>query len=263
LAIFRKKKTKFSIKEVAKVSRIKGEMKAILKAQAYADSTKTIGKIIQKINKEERFVYPDTDEGREMIITDYKLILNEIKQGLRDAFNIEPKAYLEVKRIPEFKEEGEAFTVYKRPALDSSRGGIFYINLKNSQNNVKYGNKTPAYHEGIPGQHFQVAIQSELQGLPTFRTVVAFTAYIEGWPLYTERLAWELGFYENDPFGNIGRLQAEMFRSVRLVVDVGMHYKKWTRKEALTYMVANTGMQTIEIVGEIERYVVLPGQACA
>lgn len=198
-----------------------------------------------------------------MIISDYKLILNEIKQGLGDAFNIGPKAYLEVKRIPEFKEEGEAFTVYKRPALYSSRGGIFYINLKNPQNNVKYGNKTPAYHEGIPGHHFQVAIQSELQGLPTFRTVVAFTAYIEGWPLYTERLAWELGFYENDPFGNIGRLQAEMFRSVRLVVDVGMHYKKWTRKEALTYMVANTGMQTIEIVGEIERYVVLPGQACA
>ncbi len=123
--------------------------------------------------------------------------------------------------------------------------------------------KTLAYHEGIPGHHFQIAIQGELEGVPMFRTVIPFTAYSEGWALYAEQLAWELGFYENDPFGNLGRLQAEMFRAVRLVVDTGIHHKKWTREEAIDYMVENTGMNTTEVTSEIERYIVMPGQACA
>jgi len=123
--------------------------------------------------------------------------------------------------------------------------------------------KTLAYHEGVPGHHFQIAIAGELQDLPMFRGVIPFTSYIEGWALYTEQLAWELGFYENDPFGNLGRLQAEMFRAVRLVVDTGIHHKKWTREEAIDYMIENTGMTTGEVTSEIERYIVMPGQACA
>jgi uncharacterized protein (DUF885 family) len=115
----------------------------------------------------------------------------------------------------------------------------------------------------VPGHHFQIAIQSELEGVPIFRTIGLFTAYIEGWALYSEQLAWELGFYKNDPFGNLGRLQAEMFRAVRLVVDTGIHYKKWTREEAIDYMILNTGMTTTEVSTEIERYIVMPGQACA
>jgi uncharacterized protein (DUF885 family) len=128
---------------------------------------------------------------------------------------------------------------------------------------VKFGMKTLAYHEGIPGHHFQIAIQSELEGVPIFRTIGLFTAYIEGWALYAEHLAWELGFYKGDSFGNLGRLQAEMFRAVRLVVDTGIHFKKWTREEAIAYMVLNTGMTTTEVVSEIERYIVWPGQACS
>ena len=120
-----------------------------------------------------------------------------------------------------------------------------------------------AYHEGIPGHHFQIAIQAELEDVPIFRTIGLFTAYIEGWALYAEQLAWELGLYKDDPFGNLGRLQAEMFRAVRLVVDTGIHYKRWTREEAIDYMVANTGMTTSEVITEIERYIVMPGQACA
>ena len=147
--------------------------------------------------------------------------------------------------------------------MDGSRGGIFYANLRDVHETVKFGMKTLAYHEGIPGHHFQLAIQSELTGMPVFRTIGLFTAYIEGWALYAERLAWELGFYDNDPFGNLGRLQAEMFRAVRLVVDTGIHSKKWTREEAVEYMVANTGLTTSEVVTEIERYIVMPGQACA
>jgi len=147
--------------------------------------------------------------------------------------------------------------------MDGSRGGVFFANLRNTDETVKFAMKTLAYHEGVPGHHFQIAIAGELQDLPMFRGVIPFTSYIEGWALYTEQLAWELGFYENDPFGNLGRLQAEMFRAVRLVVDTCIHHKKWTREEAIDYMIENTGMTTGEVTSEIERYIVMPGQACA
>lgn len=244
---------------LTEVARIQKEMYAILDAEGYVDSTKTMGQIIQELNKEKRFLYPDSDEGRETILADYKSIIDDVSQSMSKAFNILPKAGIEVKRVPEFKQEGFASAYYERPAMDGSRGGVFYANLRDPEETVKFGMKTLAYHEGIPGHHFQIAIQNELQGLPTFRTVLPFTAYIEGWALYAERLAWELGFYENDPFGNLGRLQAEMFRAVRLVVDTGMHYKKWTREEAIDYMVENTGNNTSEVTSEIERYIVLPG----
>ncbi len=248
---------------LSEVARIKNEMQDILLAEGYADTTKTLGAKIQELNKEERFLFPNNDKGRQMVLDEYDRILAEISAGLDDAFDIQPKAGLEVKRVPEFKEEGSAGAYYNRPAMDGSRGGVFYANLRNVHESVKFGMKTLAYHEGIPGHHFQIAIQSELEGVPIFRTIGLFTAYIEGWALYSEQLAWELGFYENDPFGNLGRLQAEMFRAVRLVVDTGIHYKKWTREEAIDYMVANTGMTTTEVTTEIERYIVWPGQACA
>jgi uncharacterized protein (DUF885 family) len=126
---------------------------------------------------------------------------------------------------------------------------------------IKFGMKTLAYHEAIPGHHFQIALAQELEGFPMFRKMLGFTSYTEGWALYAERLMWENGFYENDPFGNLGRLQAEMFRAVRLVVDSGIHYKKWTREEAIEYMVSHTGMSRSEVTTEIERYIVWPGQA--
>lgn len=190
-------------------------------------------------------------------------ILDEINNGLDNAFDIRPKASMEVKRVPEFKQEGAAGAYYEQPPMDGSRGGVFYANLRDVTETVKFGMKTLAYHEGVPGHHFQIAIQGELENVPIFRKFPLFTAYTEGWALYAEQLAWELGFYENDPFGNLGRLQAEMFRAVRLVVDTGIHYKKWTREEAIEYMITNTGMTTGEVVTEIERYIVMPAQACA
>jgi uncharacterized protein (DUF885 family) len=248
---------------LSEVARIKQEMWDILISEGYTDTTQVIGEVIQAVNKEDRFLFQNNDEGRKEVIARYNEILDEISGGLDDAFDVRPKAALEVKRVPEFKEEGSAGAYYQRPAMDGSRGGIFYANLRDVSETIKFGMKTLAYHEGIPGHHFQIAIQAELEGMPIFRTIGLFTAYIEGWALYTERLAWELGFYDDDPFGNLGRLQAEMFRAVRLVVDTGIHYKKWTRDEAITYMVENTGMTTGEVVTEIERYIVMPGQACA
>ena len=260
--------TDYTPKEVhqiglSEVDRIKTEMRDILNDQGYADTSREIGEIIQELNKEERFLYQNNDKGRKEILEGYNTILDEINAGLDNAFDIRPKAAMEVKRVPEFKEEGSAGAYYTPPAMDGSKGGIFYANLRAVTETVKFGMKTLAYHEGIPGHHFQIAIQGELEDVPIFRTFPLFTAYTEGWALYAEQLAWELGFYKNDPFGNLGRLQAEMFRSVRLVVDTGIHYKKWTREEAIEYMIANTGMTTGEVVTEIERYIVMPGQACA
>lgn len=248
---------------LSEVARIKKEMNAILASEGYADSTKTLGEIIQKLNTEERFLFPNTDEGRAMVLTEYNRILTDAGANLENAFNVRPKANLEVQRVPEFKQDGQVTAYYNGPAMDGSRGGVFYANLRNVHETVKFGMKTLAYHEGIPGHHFQIAIQTELQGLPMFRTVIPFTAYTEGWAMYAEQLAWELGFYENDPFGNLGRLQGEMFRAARLVVDTGIHYKKWTREQAIDYMVESSGINTSEITSEVERYIVVPGQACA
>ncbi len=245
------------------VARIKKEMLDILKNQGYEDTTRTLGEVIQELNKEERFQYPDNATGRKEALDDYNRIIDEINNNLDNAFDVRPKAGLEVRRVPEFKEEGSAGAYYTPPALDGSRGGIFYVNLRDMSEIVKFGMNTLAYHEAIPGHHFQIAIQHEIEGVPIFRNILPFTAYSEGWALYAERLAWELGFYDNNPFGNLGRLQAEMFRAVRLVVDTGIHFKKWTREEAIDYMVTNTGMTTSEVTTEIERYIVMPGQACA
>lgn len=248
---------------LSEVARIKKEMFAILESQDLADTTITLGEIIRNLNKKERFLYPDTEEGRRLALADYKNILANIEEGIDDVFDLRPKADLEVKRVPEFKQDGSSFANYEAPAIDGSTGGVFFTNLRDMNELAKFRMKTIAYHEGIPGHHVQLGIQRELQGLPTFRTVVPFTAYHEGWALYAEQLAWELGFYEDDPFGNLGRLQLEMWRSVRLVVDTGIHYKKWTREEAIAYMYKNTGLTMSEVITEVERYVVFPGQACS
>lgn len=248
---------------ISEVARLKKEMLDILKNQNYVDTTKTLGELIQALNKEERFLYSNDETGRKEALEEYNRIIDEINNNLDDAFDIRPKADLEVRRVPEFKQEGSAGAYYNGPAMDGSRGGIFYVNLRDMNEIVKFGMNTLVYHEAIPGHHFQIAIQHEIEGVPIFRNILPFTAYTEGWALYAERLAWELGFYEDNPFGNLGRLQAEMFRAVRLVVDTGIHFKKWTREEAIDYMVENTGMTTSEVTTEIERYIVMPGQACA
>jgi uncharacterized protein (DUF885 family) len=246
---------------LSEVERIEKEMWGILVSQGYDDTTRTVSEYILELNKENRFLFPNDDSGRELAITEYQEIIDHINANLEDLFDLRPKSIVEVKRVPEFREEGSAGAYYSGPALDGSRPGIFYANLRDMNEVVKFGMKTLAYHEAIPGHHFQIALAQELEGFPMFRKILGFTSYTEGWALYAERLAWEYGFYENDPFGNLGRLQAEMFRAVRLVVDSGIHYKKWTREEAIDYMVSHTGMSRSEVTTEIERYIVWPAQA--
>ncbi len=245
---------------LSEVARIEGEMDTILKAEGLVDGS--IGARVQIIAKRPDQLYPDTDEGREQIIADFQRIIDEIDAGLGDTFNVRPKMGVRVERVPVFREKTALGAYYNPPAFDGSRPGVFSINLRNTAEVARFGMRTLAYHEAIPGHHFQTTIQQELTGVPTFRKVLPFTAFSEGWALYTERLAWEMGF-QKEPLDNLGRLQAEMFRAVRLVVDTGMHSKRWTREQAIEYMLAKTGMPETDVVAEIERYLVNPGQALA
>jgi len=244
---------------LAEVARIQEEILVILSSQGYA-TEQGFTQAIEILKAKDEFYYPDTDAGREQILADYQTILDEINAGLDQAFRIQPKAGMKVRRIPEFKEKTAPGAYYQQPSIDGSRPGMFFANLYDIKATPKYSMRTLAYHEGIPGHHFQIAIGMELEGMPLFRRMSPFTAYTEGWALYAEHLAWELGF-ENDPFDNIGRLQAELFRAVRLVVDTGLHHKRWTREASIQYMLANTGMALTDVTSEIERYIVMPGQA--
>lgn len=244
---------------LAEIERIQEEMLQIFAAEGY-DTTLGIKALFDQLAEEERFYYPDTDEGRAQILEDYATIVDEIEAGMAEAFNMMPKADIEVRRVPEFSEKTAPGAYYNGPSRDGSRPGIFYANLFDIKATPKYGMRTLAYHEGVPGHHFQTALQTELEGVPEFRKEARFTAFAEGWALYAERLAWEMG-YQEDPYDNLGRLQAELFRAVRLVVDTGIHAKRWTREEAIDYMLQNTGIAESDVVAEIERYIVLPGQA--
>jgi uncharacterized protein (DUF885 family) len=242
------------------VERIGAEMDAILRAEGLTDGT--IGERVQQLAKRPDQLYPDTEAGRDQILADYQAIIDEIDPAMDEYFNLRPETGVQVKRVPEFAEETSAGAYYQGPSLDGKRKGTFFANLRDVSEIPKFGMRTLAYHEGIPGHHFQIAITQQLDGLPMFRRLVPFTAYSEGWALYTEQLAWEIGF-QDDPLDNLGRLQGEMFRAVRLVVDTGMHHKRWSREEAIDYMLAHTGMGEGEVEAEIERYLVMPGQALA
>ncbi|MCB2381536.1 DUF885 domain-containing protein [Shewanella sp. SR1] len=248
-------------KGLAEVDRIQSKIMTILAAEGY-DVSQGFSVAIEALAADPKFYYEDSDAGRAQILVDYQHILDEVNAGLGDAFRIRPEAGMEVVRIPEFKEKTAPGAYYQQPAIDGSRPGRFYANLYDIKATPKYGMHTLAYHEGIPGHHFQIAVAMELEGMPLIRKMAPFTAYIEGWALYSERLAWELGF-QKDPFDNIGRLQAELFRAVRLVVDTGIHHSRWTREQAIDYMKKNTGMSDRDVTAEIERYIVMPGQATA
>ncbi|MBD8526410.1 DUF885 domain-containing protein [Pseudomarimonas arenosa] len=245
---------------LAEVARIEAEMNEILVGEGLIEGT--IGERVDQISQRPDQLYEDSDAGREQILADYQKIIDEIDAGLDPYFGVRPKIGVEVKRVPEFREKTAPGAYYNAPAFDGSRPGVFYANLRSVKEVAKFGMRTLAYHEAIPGHHFQTTIQQELTGVPMFRKILGFTAFSEGWALYAERLAWEIGYQEN-PLDNLGRLQAEMFRAVRLVVDTGLHHKQWTREQAIDYMREKTGMPPTDVVAEIERYIVMPGQALA
>mgnify|MGYP001072962349 FL=1 len=247
---------------LAEVERIEGEMKAILTRLGYPDVENAPLKL-QEFAKDERFLYPNTNEGRVQALADYQRILDEMNASLDPLFAVRPKAALKVERVPEFREKTSAGAYYHPADLGGGRPGVFYANLRDMNEVAKFSMKTLAYHEGIPGHHFQLAIAMELRGVPFFRRLVPFTAYAEGWALYAEKLVRENGAYTADPYGELGCLDAELFRAVRLVVDTGIHAMRWTRQQAIDYMQQHTASALESIVSEVERYIVMPGQACA
>ena len=244
----------------SEVDRILEEMRALLAAEGYEGGS--VAEHMRGLSSDPRFLYPDDEAGREQILADYREIIREIEAGMDQVFDLKPKAGVEVRRVPEFRQKTAAGGSYQGPSMDGSRPGIFYANLYDVTATPKWAMRTLAYHEAIPGHHFQIAIRTELEGLPTFRNVLGFTSYSEGWALYAERLAWELG-YQDDPYDNLGRLQDELLRAVRLVVDTGLHHQRWSREQAIEYMATTTGMAATDVESEIERYIVWPGQALA
>ena len=248
---------------LAEVARIEAEMTSILVAQAQLAPGETPARALSRLAEDPRFLYPNDDDGRKAALADYATMIDDQLVRSRRIVGLVPKAPIEVRRVPAFKEANAPGAYYIPPALDGTRPGVFFANLRDMKEMPRFAMRTLAMHEGVPGHHFQLALAQEQKGGPTFRRVVPFTAYAEGWALYAEWLGVELGFYRDDPFGHLGRLQAEMIRAVRLVVDTGIHYKRWTREQAIAYMREETGMAESDVVTEVERYIVEPGQACA
>ena len=245
---------------LSEVARISGEMNTILVEQGLTDGS--IGERVQQLARRPDQMYPNTPEGKTAMLAEYQRILDDINGKLGPAFDKRPKLGVEVRAIPAMSEKTAPGAYYQPGAFDGSRPGVFYANMRDAGENPKFAMRTLAYHEGIPGHHFQISLAQELTGVPFFRKVLPFTAFSEGWALYAERLAWEMGFEQN-PLDNLGRLRDEMMRAVRLVVDSGIHYKHWTREQAISYMIENTGMSETDVTAEIERYFVMPGQALA
>ncbi len=241
------------------VARIHGEMKDIMKKVAFEGSLQDF---FQYLKTDDQFYYPDTDEGKEMYIDSAKAIINNMKSRLDELFLTKPEADIVVKRVEKFREQSAGKAFYQSPAPDGSRPGTYYANLASTRNMPKYEMEALAYHEGIPGHHMDRTISQELTGIPKFRRFGGYTAYVEGWGLYCEYIPKEMGLYAN-PYSDYGRLAMELWRACRLVVDTGIHLKKWTREEGIEYYTQNTSGTDREIRRMVERHIVMPSQATA
>ena len=239
------------------VARIHQQMQQIMDEVEF---TGTLQAFFEFIRTDPNNFYANNDEGRAAFLADAKAQTSEIFAVADQYFHTLPKADLEVRRVEPWRENSTSIAFYNRPSLDGSRPGIYYANLADMTGVQKYVFKAITYHEGVPGHHFQIAQAQELEGLPRFRKYLGVGAYIEGWALYAEQLAFEMGFYKN-PLHNFGRLQNELWRAVRLVTDTGIHYKRWSREQAIEYFATNTPLSPQDIETEVERYFVNPGQA--
>ena len=247
---------------LSEVERITERMQEIAFDLGYGDQVK-VGQLMNSLNEDSNFLYSDTPDRKERVVADYNSIVEETWNISELYFHNMPKSRVEVRAVPEYSEQNQAGGYYMSPALDGSRPGVFYANLYDIKQTPTYSMRTLAFHEAIPGHHLQVALNLENESLSLYRRFgYGTSAFSEGWALYAERLALEAGLAE-DPYDELGVLQSELFRAVRLVVDTGIHYKRWSREEAMAYMKNVTGMSDTEVRVEIERYIVWPGQACS
>ncbi|MCW1986860.1 UNVERIFIED_ORG: uncharacterized protein (DUF885 family) [Sphingomonas sp. R1F5B] len=233
---------------------------AILKSQGYTRGT--VGQRLRALYDDPKFRYPNTDAGKDKLLADLNRQVEAMEARLPQYFGTLPKTKLDIRRVPKATEAGAPGGYYQNGSLDGTRPGAYYINLRDTAEVPSWTLPTLTYHEGVPGHHLQLSLAQEA-GLPTLRKIQFFSGYGEGWALYAEQLAVEMGVYENDPLGHVGQLHDSIFRAVRLVVDSGMHAKGWSREQAVKFYTDTIGDPETMAITEVERYCVWPGQACS
>ncbi|WP_445363574.1 DUF885 domain-containing protein [Microbulbifer sp. ANSA003] len=241
------------------VTRIHDEMREIMRKVKFEGKLKNF---FEFMRTDQQFYYPTTEQGKAAYLEKATTIIDTMKGRLNELFITKPRADLDVRAVEPFREKSAGKAFYLQPAADGSRPGIYYANLYNMDDMPSYQMEALAYHEGIPGHHMQLSITQELQDIPKFRKYGHYTAYTEGWGLYSEMVPKEMGLYQ-DPYSDFGRLAMELWRAGRLVVDTGIHTKKWTREQAIQYLMENTPNPEGDVIKAVERYIVLPGQATA
>ena len=241
------------------VGRIHDEMRAIMNETGFAG---TLVEFFEFMRTDPQFYLSNDETGRAKYLAQATRLIDVMRGRLDELFITKPKAGIVVKRVEAFREQSAGKAFYSQPSPDGSRPGTYYANLYRMERMPTYQMEALAYHEGIPGHHMQIAIAQELESLPDFRRHGGYTAYVEGWGLYSEYFPKEMGLYA-DPYSNFGRLAMELWRACRLVVDTGIHEKKWSRQQAIDYLKANTPNPMGDVVNAIERYIVMPSQATA
>jgi len=244
---------------LAEVARIQNEMREIMQKVGFAGDLKAF---FDFTRNDAQFYYPETAEGKQAYIDEATALINTMKGRLDELFITKPKADLLVKAVEPFREASAGQAFYQSPAPDGSRPGTYFANLYRMSDMAKYQMESLAYHEGIPGHHMQISIAQELENMPKFRLFGGYTVFSEGWGLYSELVPKEIGMY-SDPYADFGRLSGELYRACRLVVDTGIHAKRWSREKALAYMADNVPHSEGYNVRQIERYIVMPSQATA
>lgn len=240
---------------LAEVARIHGEMDAVMQQVGFTGSR---AEFFTFVTSDKQFEF----ESEEALLVAYRALEAKVNERVDELFSLTPRAPFEIRPVEAFRAQSAAGGSYMPPSQDGSRPGIFYVNTYDLPTRKTWDAEALYLHEAIPGHHFQIALQQELEGLPAFRRFGGETAFIEGWGLYAESLGKELGVY-TDPYQYFGRLQAELWRAIRLVVDTGLHSKGWTREQVIDYMKANSATSDTEAVSETERYIAIAGQALA
>jgi uncharacterized protein (DUF885 family) len=240
---------------LAEVARIHAEMDAVM---AQVGFTGTRAEFFAFMTTEKQFEFASEDA----LLVAYRALEAKINARVGEQFSLTPKAAFEIRPVEAFRAQSAAGGSYQSPSEDGTRPGVFYVNTYDLPSRKTWDAESLYLHEAIPGHHFQIALQQELTELPKFRRFGGETAFAEGWGLYAESLGKDVGVY-TDPYQYFGRLQAELWRAIRLVVDTGLHSKGWTREQVIEYMLANSATSNTEAVSETERYIAIPGQALA
>lgn len=247
---------------LALVAELSGQIGALLDAQGVASGV-SVGRRLAALRADPKFLYDNTDAAKDRLVADLNAKVAAVREKLPAYFGALPKAGVEIRRVPKEIEAGSPGGYYEPGSLDGARPGAYYINLRDTAELARWKLPTLTYHESIPGHHLQITLANEMPDLPLIRKTTWFSSYGEGWALYAEQLAVEMGMYDDDPLGHVGQLQAALFRAVRLVVDTGLHARDWSRERAIAYFVDALGENESVAATEIERYCVWPGQACS